>query len=49
MKTLFSTVALVTGFILIAGGNDWGLLGMVPAFIQMLKEDMQPEEFETLD
>ena len=49
MKSLLTVVALVVGLILVAFGNDWGLLGMTPAFIQMLKEDMKPENFETLD
>ena len=49
MKTLFSTLALATGFILLAGGNDWGLIGLIPAFFQMLKEDIKEEDFETLD
>lgn len=49
MKSLFSTLALTVGFILLAGGNDLGLIGLIPAFIQMLKEDMKPENFETLD
>ena len=49
MKSLFSTLALTVGFILLAGGNDLGLIGLIPAFIQMLKEDIKPEEFETLD
>ena len=49
MKSLLNVVALMTGLILVAFGNDWGLLGLIPAFIQMVKEDAKPENFETLD
>ena len=49
MKSLLTVVALVVGSILVAFGNDWGLLGLIPAFIQMVKEDAKPENFETLD
>ena len=49
MKSLLNVVLLSVGFILVAFGNDWGLLGMIPAFIQMVKEDAKPENFETLD
>jgi hypothetical protein len=43
MKSLLNVVLLSVGFILVAFGNDWGLLGMVPAFFQMLKEDAKEE------
>ena len=49
MKSLLNVVVLVVGLILVAFGNDWGLLGLIPAFIQMVKEDAKPENFETLD
>ena len=49
MKSLLTVVVLVVGLILVAFGNDWGLLGLIPAFIQMVKEDAKPENFETLD
>ena len=43
MKSLLTVVALMTGLILVAFGNDWGLLGLIPAFIQMVKEDAKKE------
>jgi hypothetical protein len=43
MKTLLSLVLLMGGLVLVAFGNDWGLLGLVPAFIQMVKEDIKEE------
>jgi hypothetical protein len=43
MKSLLNVVLLSVGLILVAFGNDWGLLGMVPAFFQMLKEDVKEE------
>jgi hypothetical protein len=49
MKSLLTVVALVTGLVLVAFGNDWGLIGVIPAFFQMLKEDAKPENFEILD
>ena len=49
MKSLLNVVILVVGLVLVAFGNDWGLLGLIPAFIQMVKEDAKPENFETLD
>ena len=49
MKSLLNVVVLVVGLVLVAFGNDWGLLGLIPAFIQMVKEDAKPENFETLD
>jgi len=49
MKTFVSITLLLIGFVLLAGGNDWGLIGLVPAFFQMLKEETESETFETLD
>ena len=43
MKSLLNVVLLSVGLILVAFGNDWGLLGMVPAFFLMLKEDVKEE------
>ena len=43
MKSLLNVVLLSVGLILVAFGNDWGLLGMMPAFFQMLKEDAKEE------
>jgi hypothetical protein len=43
MKTFLTMVALMTGLVLVAFGNDWGLLGLVPGFLWMLKEDIKEE------
>jgi hypothetical protein len=43
MKSLLNVVLLIGGLILVAFGNDWGLVGMLPAFFQMLKEDIIEE------
>ena len=43
MKTILNVVALVLGLIVIACGNSWGLLGLIPAFIQMVKVDFKGE------
>lgn len=43
MKTFLTLTVLMGGLVLVAFGNDWGLLGMIPAFFQMLKEDIKEE------
>jgi len=44
MKILSTFTLLVFGTILIAGGNDWGILGLIPSFWFLLREDREEEE-----
>ena len=41
MKETLATLALGFGMILIGFGNDWGLLGLIPAFVLTIKADAQ--------
>jgi len=41
MKTFLTIVALMVGVILVAFGNDWGLLGLGSAFIQMVNTTLK--------
>ena len=38
MKDWFVLVVLVLGAVLLAGGNDWGIVGVFPALWSQLKE-----------
>ena len=41
MKETLATLALGFGMILIGFGNEWGLLGLIPAVVLTVKEDRQ--------
>ena len=41
MKEIVVTLTLGFGMILIGFGNDWGLLGLIPAFVLTVKGDIQ--------
>ena len=39
MKNFLKLVLLISGLVLVAFGNDWGLLGLLPSTFQMFRED----------
>jgi hypothetical protein len=41
MKEIVVTLTLGFGMILIGFGNEWGLLGLIPAFVLTVKGDIQ--------
>jgi hypothetical protein len=46
MKTLLTSVMLVIGLVLVAFGNDWGLLGLIPALWHLMETDREDVEEE---
>ena len=43
MKTLLNIALQFTGMILVAFGNDWGLVFLIPAFVQLVRMDLAEE------
>ena len=43
MKTLLNIALQFTGLILVAFGNDWGLVLLIPAFVQLVRMDLAEE------
>lgn len=43
MKNFLKLVLLMSGLVLVAFGNNWGLLGILPVFLQIIKEDIKDE------
>ena len=46
MKTLLTSVMLVIGLVLVAFGNDWGLIGLIPALWHLMEVDHEELEEE---
>ena len=43
MKTLLNIALQFTGMILVAFVNDWGLVLLIPAFVQLVRMDLAEE------
>lgn len=43
MKTLLNIALQFTGLILVAFGNEWGLILLIPAFVQLVRMDLAEE------
>lgn len=40
MNNILTVAASIVGTILLAFGNSWGLIGLVPALIYLIKSDV---------